>query len=681
MIGDTDNCVTCATDQHHISFEPSPRGDREFDQLQEADDVANGRCISTEERTSQRRQLLFTLDTDCSRECLPKKHPTTKMQVKSKYLNGGPLWRAVLSLNVSNIAAFTDIVGIAFVLEEVMDHYYDSSIISWSPTAQLIGATVGQCILGYLSDIFPRRNMLLFSVVLLFFTSIGCALCVYTSSAAIFVVIRCFSGIAFGSTTNLVNVAQNDILPERRRLNFQGMQGGSVAIGSIIGAVGGAALASHPIKKWQYLYYVEAGIAAVGAIMVLSFLPPHKASPTRKQLGDRLMTIDFLGILSGIGCIVPGLLLLCRYDKLTTTIMGVLAALTAVSGAIFLYFGFTQPFDIRRYISGQSSLQQVRPIIPFSLFRNPMIAALLLQNIFFGAAFYTFIYFTPFQLQILRDIKAILAAVTMVPYFVTHGIVSAASAQLVVHLKNKGRRSYSVVMALGFTIWTIAMALLGWEALAQVPYLVLTFGIFVGLGTGSVFQNSVVALSSAVDSETKAVAVGTRNVLRFFGGALGTAISYAVVTANMRAKLPPHLQYLAGGNLSTATEHLDPDQKEAVQDAASVALAWVFYASSMMLSVCLLLCWFVTDNGRKKGSTVGQMSNSDDANDERKKQDWELGVQSKLPSRRPSQSGVNTPFEDRSGMNSPVEDRSGVNTPLPEAEWGSDAMRGRWNPV
>lgn len=357
-------------------------------------------------------------------------------------------------------------------------------------------------------------------------------------------------------------------------------------------------------NKWQYLYYVEAGITAVSAVMVHSFLPPHKASPTRKQLGDRLMTIYFIGILCGIGCIVLGILLLCRYDTLSTAVMGVLAAIAAVSGTIFVYFGFTKPFDIRRYISARWSIQEVRPIIPFSLFWNPIIAALLLQNIFFDAAYYTFIYFTPFQLQILRDVKAILAAATMVPYCITHNVVSAASAQLVVYLKDKGQRSYSIVMALGFTIWTIAMALLGWEALAQLLYLVRIFGILVGLGTGSVFQNSVVALSSAVDDETKAVAVVTRKVLRFFGGALETAISYAVVPANMRANLPPHLQYLAVGNLNTATEHLIPEQKAAVQDVASVALAWVFFASAMMLSVCLLLCWFVTDNGRKKRSAL-----------------------------------------------------------------------------
>ncbi|USW55846.1 Putative MFS transporter superfamily [Septoria linicola] len=158
----------------------------------------------------------------------------------------------------------------------------------------------------------------------------------------------------------------------------------------------------------------------------------------------------------------------------------------------------------------------------------------------------------------------------MVPYFITHGLVSALSAQLVVYLKSKGRRSYSLVMSSGFTIWTVAMALLGWECVAQIHHLVLAFGIFVGLGTGSVFQNSVSALSSAVDRDEEAVAVGTRNVVRFFGGALGTAISYAVLNADMRAHLPPELKYLAGGNLST--EGLSGEVKRRVQKAASKGL-------------------------------------------------------------------------------------------------------------
>ncbi|USW55845.1 Putative major facilitator superfamily, MFS transporter superfamily [Septoria linicola] len=291
------------------------------------------------------------------------------------YLTGEKLWRAVLSLNICNIAAFCDIIGIGYVLEEVMDHYYDSTIVDWAPTAQLLGATVGQCVLGYLSDPFPRRNMLLFSVIFVFLISLGCALCIYSSNAATSVVVRTTSGVAFGSTTNLVNVAQNDFLPERRRLNFQGMQGGSVALGSVLGSLAGATLAMA--GSWQCLYYIEAGLSAVAAVAVCFWLPPNKAGAPWSEVKVRLCTIDYFGLLSGIGCIVPGLLLMCRYDQFSLSVLISLTAITILCGSIFLYFGFTSPFDLRRYTTETMPHDTIRPIVPFRIFRNATIAALL----------------------------------------------------------------------------------------------------------------------------------------------------------------------------------------------------------------------------------------------------------------------------------------------------------------
>ncbi|KAI5363515.1 putative major facilitator superfamily, MFS transporter superfamily [Septoria linicola] len=273
------------------------------------------------------------------------------------YLTGEKLWRAVLSLNICNIAAFCDIIGIGYVLEEVMDHYYDSTIVNWAPTAQLLGATVGQCVLGYLSDPFPRRNMLLFSVIFLFLTSLGCALCIYSSNAATFVVVRTISGVAFGSTTNL------------------GMQGGSVALGSVLGSLAGATLAMA--GSWQCLYYIEAGLSAVAAVAVCFWLPPNKAGAPWSEVKVRLCTIDYFGILSGIGCIVPGLLLMCRYDQFSLSVLIILTAVTILCGSIFLYFGFTSPFDLRRYTTETMPHDTIRPIVPFRIFRNATIAALL----------------------------------------------------------------------------------------------------------------------------------------------------------------------------------------------------------------------------------------------------------------------------------------------------------------
>lgn len=151
----------------------------------------------------------------------------------SKYLTGWKLVRVVISLNAANGVAFVDLLGVTAILPAVSDFFTDGGSIAWAATTQLIGATVGLAILGYLSDTWSRRLMLLISIALLTLSSLACGLSSFQHRTDLFCALRTFSGIATGSISNLVNIAQNDFLPEQKRLKYQGVQGMAVAVQSI----------------------------------------------------------------------------------------------------------------------------------------------------------------------------------------------------------------------------------------------------------------------------------------------------------------------------------------------------------------------------------------------------------------------------------------------------------------
>ncbi|KAK4508816.1 hypothetical protein PRZ48_002555 [Zasmidium cellare] len=329
------------------------------------------------------------------------------MQQTTLYLEGRQLISAVVALNAANGVCFTDLLGITAILPTIAEEFNAAGTISWAATSQLIGATVGQCLLGYLSDLFSRRRMLQFATLLLTLSSLACALSSYSRSAPFLYVVRAFAGIATGSISNLVNIAQNDFLPVHRRGRYQGIQGVSVALGSILGVMAGAAFSSLA-GRWNALYYMETGLSAVSFILICLFVPPNVKPPRWQHIRSTLKTFDGLGILSGIGFVVPLLILTCQVSTLKNRlpVLIALAVITPVFFSIFLALGFSK--------------RKVRPVVPFMLFRNQTIAAILVQNVLFGAVYYGFTYFVPLYLQVVRELDPVKGSALFVPYFATH---------------------------------------------------------------------------------------------------------------------------------------------------------------------------------------------------------------------------------------------------------------------
>lgn len=369
----------------------------------------------------------------------------------------------------------------------------------------------------------------------------------------------------------------------------------------------GAAWATE--TQWQCLYWLEVGLSICSVIAVFFTLPPNCTPPDRERIWDALRTIDYFGILSGIGLVVPGLLLLSKYSSLSTTTLIVLASITGVSAIIFLVLGFIP------------HRERVQPVVPFKLFRNRTIATILIQNVLFGATYYSFSYYMPLNLQVVRGMPPIEASAYQVPYYVTHGelpllamnsshlicgtgVTSTVSALVILQLQKKGMRSYSIIFLVGFAVWTVAMTNLAVDSEYQVTGLAIFLMILVGIGTGSFFQNSVMAISAEVDKETKGVAVGAGNILRFFGGALGTAISSAIFRNHLDAQLPSDLP--AGYHIADSAfshhpfDRLTEAQRDAVQEAYDGAISWVFYVSAIYVGVCFLLCPLIRDSHRNK---------------------------------------------------------------------------------
>jgi hypothetical protein len=199
---------------------------------------------------------------------------------------------------------------------------------------------------------------------------------------------------------------------------------------------------------------------------------------------------------------------------------------------------------------------------------------------------------------------------------------------------------YGYLLWGGFGIWLCGSGLLtlanknlhvGWLSF---------FLVLIGTGTGMVFQPTLVALQAQTPKMQRAVVTSNRNFLRSSGGAVGLAVSSAILANVLRGSLPEHLSYVANSTFAAPDlSTFNVQDQDAIASAYASASRAVFIFCAPLNALCLVLCVFVRDRGliREEDSpgattpaveTDVEKSNAEKSND---------------ASRRPSAESTNVP--------------------------------------
>lgn len=204
---------------------------------------------------------------------------------------------------------------------------------------------------------------------------------------------------------------------------------------------------------------------------------------------------------------------------------------------------------------------------------------------------------------------------------------------------------YGIIIWGGFSVWLVGSGLLimadrtlhvGW----------LCFFLFlIGCGTGMVFQPTLVALQAHTPKMQRAVVTSNRNFLRSSGGAVGLAVSSAILANVLRSSLPDRLADVANSTFAAPDLSVfDEADRTAIADAYASASRAVFIFCAPLTALCLALCLVVKDHGlireeETPGPTPGTTTPVGAEEDGEKSKDGD-GVGSLDVSRRASKESV-----------------------------------------
>ncbi|GAA1952304.1 MDR family MFS transporter [Microbacterium deminutum] len=399
------------------------------------------------------------------------------------------------------------VVGTA--IRTIGDDLHGLSQQAWVTTAYLIVSTISTPIYGKLSDIFGRRPLFIFAIVVFI---IGSILASFSTSMAELAVFRAIQGLGAGGLMSMPLAIMGDILAPRERARYQGyflaVFGVSSLLGPLIGGLFAGADQILGIAGWRWVFLINVPIGIFALAIVLRFLhvPRHVHGSVR---------IDWWGAATIIMALVPFLLV-------------------AEQGRVW---GWDSPLSIACYVIGAigaiafviiESVMKDDALIPLKLFRSPTFSMATVIGVLVGFGMFGAMLTIPLYLQIVLGSTPTQSGLQMLPMIVGMMTASIGSGQVIART---GR--YRMFPILG----TLCLSF-GFFWLTNLEYdrsywFIAGAMLFIGLGLGQLMQTLTIASQNSVGLRDMGVATSASTFFRQIGGTLGTAVLLSLLFAAM----------------------------------------------------------------------------------------------------------------------------------------------------
>ena len=432
------------------------------------------------------------------------------------------------------------VVGTA--IRTIGDDLHGLSQQAWVTTAYLIVSTISTPIYGKLSDIFGRRPLFIFAIVVFM---IGSILASFSTSMIQLAAFRAIQGLGAGGLMSMPLAIMGDILAPRERAKYQGyflaVFGVSSVIGPLVGGLFAGADEILGIAGWRWVFLINVPIGLVALAIVLRFLhiPRHPGHSVR---------IDWWGASLVVVALVP-LLLVAELGR---------------------EWGWGSPLAIGCYVVGvlgiigfviAETLMKDDALIPLKLFRSSTFSMATVIGVFVGFGMFGAMLTLPLYLQLVLGSTPTESGFQMLPMILGLMIASIGSGQII---SRTGR--YRIFPVLGTALMSLGFFWLTFLQYDGSFWFIAGAMLVLGLGLGQLMQTLTIASQNSVGIRDMGVATSSSTFFRQIGGTLGTAVLLSLLFT----VLPSNVQtsFADAETLTGALDAaLDPAVAEAPQNA------------------------------------------------------------------------------------------------------------------
>jgi len=465
----------------------------------------------------------------------------------------------------------------------------------WVATAYLLCSTISVPIFAKLSDIYGRKWFLLGGSAGFVLASALCGasgkfhLAGFDGMSQL-ILFRAIQGVCGGMMMGLTFAIVGDIFSPAERGKYQGVFSGAWGMASVFGPTLGGWLTDQ--ISWRATFYVNVPVGLVALVALYLYFPYWHPKDVKRH-------IDWAGAATLILCVVPLLLALTwvtNYGWLSLRVE-MLLALSLVMLGVFLY----------------AETKAIEPIIPLSLFREPIISMCSIGVFIVGMAMFGMIIYLPLFMQAVLGVTATRSGNLLTPLLLGIVVGTFICGQITLRM-----RSYKAPSLAGSVLLTAGTILFARMDAATRPAEVIIAMVASGLGMGLIMPAYTVAVQNAAPRRHMGIATASSTFFRSIGSTVGVAIFGSLLLTHYHhdfanaapsnippAALAPFSNPLLLPQMHAQLESAFSGLKDGPQTLAKLygnvgtallgGIQWIFRISAILMVVLFALNAFIKD--------------------------------------------------------------------------------------
>ncbi|MGM0844415.1 MAG: MDR family MFS transporter [Bacillota bacterium] len=441
------------------------------------------------------------------------------------------------------------------------------SLYSWVFSAYLLMNAVTVLIYGKLSDLFGRKPIITFGIIIFMAGSI---LCGFSQSMEQLILFRLIQGFGAGAVLPMATTIVGDIYNREERAKIQGYLSSVWGISAVSGPAIGGLLVEH--VSWHYVFWINIplGVMSITALWLFLHEDVKKEKHQIDYLGAVLLTVaisTLMFILVEGGVHIPWN---------SPVAIGLLAA------AILFFILFI--------------LQERRatePMMPFSIWKERSIFIANIVSLTTGVMLIGISSFLPAFVQGVMERSPTVAGFTLTAMSIGWPIAATIAGRLLLKI---GYYKTSLIGGLSLIIGSIFFVNMGADS---GPMWAAAGSFFVGAGMGLTSTSFIVSIQSTVEWRQRGIATAANMFMRNLGSTLGAALLGGILNSSIKQYLEKNDN--TSGDIDVVNMLLDEEKRseltgpvrETLQSGLTFSLHWVYIGVLFFAIVSLLLILFL----------------------------------------------------------------------------------------
>jgi EmrB/QacA subfamily drug resistance transporter len=473
----------------------------------------------------------------------------------------------LVSLMLALFMAAVEATVVSTAMPRIIGALGGFPLYSWVFSAFLLPQAITAILYGKLADLYGRRPMLVFGIILFLGGSIACG---FARSMPALILFRLIQGFGAGSILPIATTIAGDIYTQEERMRVQGYLSSVWGFAAIIGPLVGGIIVETLSWRWIFWINVPFGVATVIGLLAYYHEKVWHRAAKLDLAGAAYFTVSLTALLLVV--IQGG----HQWSWNSAPIYALVGAFLA-GLVLFLWQENRAP----------------EPILSLSLWRQRLVAICNAATMIAGMGIIGVSALIPTYVQGVMGDSAIIAGFSVTALSIAWSLASAVVSRIAHSVGGRGAAQIGGLSCLlgGVVFWLLRPS---WSAFFP------GFGSFLlGFGMGLLTTTSTVMIQSSVDWTKRGSATASNIFSRLLGSTLGVAILGGVLNNALQHALSG--SGMAGVTLdsvrqvlqSHAAGHTDPKQFALLQHALDSGLHQAFIAVVAMSALAFLITLFL----------------------------------------------------------------------------------------